>query len=571
MKTLELRRILWYTLCMLTKPMTESELNSIPREMVIKMYLRLADSFELLSKQLDTFQAQNESLSSSLKLMQEQVSVLTQQRFGRKTEKSDSLLSGQMSISEFLPESMQDVFNEIEATAEEGVKEPDLETITYKRKKRKGKRDEDLSELEVVVDPVIELSEEELKERFPYGYTRLADEVYRELEYVPAKFTVHEKHIAVYAGKNNTGIIKANRPARLLKNSLLTCSLAASIIDSKYVNHLPLNRISDDLKRKDVVISRQVMAGWMIKIAERYLAVMYRQMRKKLLESKLIHADETPFNVIRNGKTAGSKDYMWVYHTGPNYGSPHIYIYDYKDGKRSAEALKQFLDGYEGVLVTDGYEVYHTASRERPDKLIVAGCWAHLNRRFVDVIKAMGEASKGTIAEEGNRRIKAIYHVDNMYKDKTEEERLENRQTSVKPLVDGFFEWVKKTISRPELDAKSKTGKALSYAIKQEEYLRRFLEDGIIPLDNNDAERSIKSFCVGKHSWHVVGTQKGAGASAMLYSIAETAKANNLRTFEYFEYVLKQILIHQEDDPNDYVSDILPWSEKLPESCRKIK
>lgn len=557
---------------MIRKTMTEEELNNIPEETVIKMYLQLAESFNLLSKQLDTVSSQNDTLNRNLKILEEQIAILTQQKFGRKTEKTSNITNDQISIFDIFPDDMKYVFNEAEATVSEGTQEPDIETITYKRRKRKGKRDEDLSELDVVVDPTIELTEDELKERFPYGYTRLADEIHRELEYTPAKFTVHEKHIAVYAGKKDTGIIKADRPERLLKNSILTPSLAAGIMDAKYINHQPLNRLSEDFRRKDVVISRQVLAGWMIKISERYLNVVYQHMHRKILESRLIHADETPFKVIRNDRSAASKDYMWVYHTAPTYGSPQIYVYDYNEGKRNTDVLKQFLDGYKGILMTDGYEVYHTASRERPDELIVAGCWAHLKRKFAEIIKSMGEkAARGSVAEEGNKRIAAIYHVDNMYKDKSEKERLKNRQDSVKPLVDAFFEWAKRTESKSATDGRSKTAQALSYAIHQEEFLRRFLNDAIIPLDNNDAERSIRKFCVGKHSWNVIGTKKGAKASAILYSIAETARANNLKTFEYFQYLLEQILLHMDDDPKDYIQDILPWSESLPESCRKIK
>lgn len=134
-----------------------------------------------------------------------------------------------------------------------------METILYQRRKRTGKRSEDISQLEVVVDETITLPEDALNTLFPEGYRRLPDEVYHEVEYIPARLLVHEKHIAVYAGKNDTGIVKANRPERLLKNSLLTPSLAAGVIEAKYVNHIPLNRLSEDFRRKDFEISRQVL------------------------------------------------------------------------------------------------------------------------------------------------------------------------------------------------------------------------------------------------------------------------------------------------------------------------
>lgn len=248
---------------------------------------------------------------------------------------------------------------------------------------------------------------------------------------------------------------------------------------------------------------------------------------------------------------------MWVYHTYERYGSPPIFIYDYQP-TRKAENPRNFLEGYEGILVTDGYQVYHTLAKEHPDKLKVAGCWAHAKRRFAEIVKSIGpKASKGTIADKANRRIAAIYHVDNMYNESSLEERLENRKNSVKPLVDEYFAWLKALQGSPEIDQSSKTAKAINYSINQEPYLRLFLSDAIIPLDNNDAERSIRAFCIGKKNFRIIDSKQGAEASAMLYSIAETAKANGLKPYEYFRYILDQILLHLDDKPEDYVSDIV--------------
>ena len=229
---------------------------------------------------------------------------------------------------------------------------------------------------------------------------------------------------------------------------------------------------------------------------------------------------------------------------------------------------REFLKDYKGVLVTDGYQVYHKLAGERPDELRVAGCWAHCKRKFDDVLKALKTSNpKGAISAEAHKRIAAIYHVDNMCKTSTPEERLDNRQKSVKPLVDAFFSWLK-SIDFTLLDKSGALYGAIRYALNQEPYLRAFLDDPIIPLDNNDAERSIRKFCVGKHSWHIIGSRRGARASAILYSIAETSKANGLKPYEYFKYLLEQMLTHLDDKPADYIDDLLPWSEKIPEYCR---
>jgi hypothetical protein len=158
-----------------------------------------------------------------------------------------------------------------------------------------------------------------------------------------------------------------------------------------------------------------------------------------------------------------------------------------------------------------------------------------------------------------------------MCKGKSPKEILENRQQSVRPLVDSYFAWLKNISETSGLDKAGKTYKAVSYSLNQEPYLRQLLNNAIIPMDNNDAERSIRAFCVGKHSWHIIDSRNGADASAMLYSIAETAKANALKPYEYFKYVLEEILLHQDEPTESYVDKLVPWSEELPDKCRKTK
>ena len=555
---------LWYNGGMKSKAFTEEQLNSLSKEMLVKMYLQ---QYEMLSRISD----QNEKLLKQTETLEEKIAVLTQQLFGRKTEKA-SEMKGQL---QFDYDNMA-VLNEAEAVlSQEGeAKEPEYEEVVIRRRKTKGKRDEDLSGLPTVID-IHDVPEETLKETFPHGWHELPDEIYRDLEYKPAEFLVHEHHVKVYAGRPDEGILKGDRPPRLLKNSLLSVDLASALFNGKYVNAMPMNRMSDEFRRAGVNLSRQVMSGWMIKISERYLGNVYRWMKKKLLESKLIHCDETPFKVIHPPDKAGksgknTKSYMWVYHTCERYGSPPIFLYDYKPG-RSSEDLRAFLSGYKGILVTDGYEVYHKVARENPDELRVAGCWCHCKRRFAELVKALDEKKSSMMtASEAVKRISAIYHVENMTKGKTPEEVMANRTQSVKPLVDAYFAWINNLLEQP-LDKGGKLYAAINYSHNQEQFLREFLNDPMIPLDNNDAERSIRAFCVGKHNWHVIDNPKGAEASGLLYSIAETAKANGLRPYRYFKYLLEQILLHQDDPPETYITDLLPWSDRLPEDCRQKK
>ena len=552
---------------------TEEKLNKLPKETIIMLLLSQSENFRVLSEQSAVIQKQNEQLLKQVEDLREQLAILTQQRFGRRSEKNLPM-NGQLSFDLDNP----NVLNEAEILTENGFcEEPSIEETAPRRTPRpKGKRAVDLSGIKTTVDSHY-LDESFLNETFPKGWHQLEDEVYKELKRIPASYEVVEHHIGVYAGNgNDSRIIRGESPKRLLDHSILTPSLAASVFTAKYVNAVPLNRISEGYGYDGINISRQVMAGWMIKLHQYYLEPVHQMMKSELFRSHLIHCDETPFKMTgeKDAKDPQSKDYMWVYHS-PGQGNTHpVYLYEYDNGSRAGSVIGDYLKGYTGVLVTDGYQTYHTLQKERADTIKVAGCWVHVRRKFADIIKAVKKGSALTagqkVADEAIRRIAAIYHTDNMCKGTSPKEILDNRQQSVKPLVDAYFAWVKGLIANPGLDQSSALKTALNYSLNQEPYLRTFLEDPEIPLDNNDAERSIKKFCVGKHSWHIIDSKNGAKASAMMYSIAETAKANGLNPFEYFQYLMDQLKEYPRNNvPEDKLAELMPWSETLPDCCKQ--
>lgn len=248
------------------------------------------------------------------------------------------------------------------------------------------------------------------------------------------------------------------------------------------------------------------------------------------------------------------------------YLDKQIVLYEYQP-TRNANHPRSFLKEFRGVCITDGYQVYHTIAEERED-LKIAGCWAHVRRRFDEAVKALPKASqKMSLAYLALKQIQAIYREDNKLKELGSEERLKHRQLTVKPLVDAYFAWAKQNLL--SVMPKSKTANGFTYSLNQEKYLRVFLEDGDVPLDNNAAEQAIRPFCVCKKNWVMIDTIAGAEASAIIYSIAETAKANNLKPYDYFEYLLTEIPKHMEDHDTSFCEDLLPWSDKLPEKCRK--
>ena len=258
---------------------------------------------------------------------------------------------------------------------------------------------------------------------------------------------------------------------------------------------------------------------------------------------------------------------MWVYRTGEKEKKAVI-LYEYQK-TRKADHPERFLKDYKGVCVTDGYQVYHKLGEEK-EGLTIAGCWAHARRRYDEAVKALPSKSrKSSIAWQALEQIQMIYHVDNALKELKPEERKKRRQSSVKPLVEAYFAWVKEKKADGRVSEKSKTGRGLSYSINQKKYLKVFLEDGNVPMDNNAAERAIKNFCIGRKNWLIIDTIRGAQSSAIIYSIAETAKANNLKPYEYFEYLLEEIPQHMEDIDLSFCEELLPWSTNLPEKCRK--
>jgi Transposase IS66 family. len=257
---------------------------------------------------------------------------------------------------------------------------------------------------------------------------------------------------------------------------------------------------------------------------------------------------------------------MWVYRTGKMNSDKQIVVYEYQSS-RNASHPREFLKEFNGICVTDGYQVYHTIEKER-ENLRIAGCWAHARRRFDEAVKALPKGSqKNALAYLALKQLQAIYREENKLKDMTSEERLKHRQLIVKPLVDAYFTWVKQNLDT--VPSKGKTANGVTYSINQEKYLRTFLEDGEVPMDNNSAEQSIRGFCVGKKNWVMIDTIAGANSSAMIYSIAETAKANNLKPYNYFEYLLTEIPKHMDDHDMSFCKDLLPWLDKLPADCRK--
>lgn len=533
---------------------TEEQLNTVDKSFLIHLLLQQQEQLEALTKELH---ASNEKMQ----LLMEQVILGRKNRFGRSSEKMED--TDQICFREV--DGTIVFFNEAEAVCDLSAAEPEeLELKAPKQPKQKGKKEADLSGLPVRrIDHY--LSETELEAEFGVnGWKQLPDAISRKYHFVPAKAEVEEHHIGVYASKADEHMVKADHPKALLHGSLVSPSLAAAIINGKYVNAVPLYRLEQEFQRYGLQITRQNMANWCIRLAEEYLSVLYDYLHKELYSYHVIQADETPVLVNHDGRKAGSKSWMWVYRSGHLYQKQQIVLYEYQQ-TRNASHPREFLKGYDGICVTDGYQVYHTLEKELAE-LTIAGCWVHCRRRFDEALKLINKSrQKESEAFLLMKQIQAIYREEGKLNDLSSDERLKQRQVVIKPLVDAFFAYLK-TI---KVSRKDKFGDAVGYALNQEKYLRVFLTDGDVPIDNNASERAIRGFCIGKKNWQMIDTINGARTSAMIYSIVETAKANNLKPFDYVQHLLEEIPQHMDDRDCSFLEELLPWSEKLPAKIRK--
>ena len=535
---------------------TEEQLNSFDKSLLVQLLVAQQEQNETLAKELH-------DLNEKMQLLMEQVILSNKKRFGTSSEKME--MENQICFME--KDGNIVFFNEAEAVCDFEAEEPEeIECKPEAKKKRSGKKEEDISGLPVTIISHYMTEKELIAEFGENGWKQLPDMIAKRYRFIPAKVEVDEHHIGVYAGKADGRMIKAAHPKALLHGSLVSPSIAAAIMNGKYVNAVPLYRLEQEFIRYGLTIPRKNMANWMIRLGEEYLAVLYDHLHRKLYDYHVIQADETPVLVNRDGRPAGSKSWMWVYRSGHMYADKQIVLYDYHETRNSSHP-REFLKDYTGICVTDGYQVYHSIEKMQED-LRIAGCWVHARRKFNDALEVIPkEQHKKSDAYLAMSQIQAIYREEGKLKDLSSEERLVQRQLVIRPLVDALFAYLKQ--KEPTVPKSGQLHKAYTYILNQEKYLRVFLEDGEVPLDNNASERAIRGFCIGRKNWQMIDTINGAKASAIIYSIAETAKANHLKPYDYFEYLLEEIPKHMDDTDQSFLEDLLPWSDKLPERIRK--
>lgn len=494
-------------------------------------------------------EAQVVALQARVHWFEEQIRLAQHRRFASSSERSDTV---QLSL-----------FNEAEAITEGSADDGPEETITYPRKKKtRGQRD--LALKNFPVDRIeYRLSAEEQSCAACAGpLHEMGQEIRRELKVIPAEVRVVEHVRYTYSCRHcerealTTPIVTAPMPHPAHPGSLASASLLADVLHQKFTLALPLYRQAQEWARLGVPLSRQTLANWVVFAAQTWLEPLYRELHRHLLQRDILQADETTVQVLHEeGRDAKTTSYMWLYRTGQE--QPAIVLYEYQP-TRGGQHPRTFLAGFQGYLNVDGYAGYHGL----PD-VVLAGCWAHARRYWDEALQALSKAARDgpSVAREGLQFCNRLFEVERTVQDATPDERLRARRARSAPIVEAFGRWLKKqqAVTLP----KSGVGRAITYCLNQWEPLQTFLQDGRIAIDNNRSERSIKPFVIGRKGFLFMNTPSGAKASAMTYSIIETAKENGLNPRAYLQYLFEELPNRDLKDPTTWEA-VLPWSDQLP-------
>jgi len=256
------------------------------------------------------------------------------------------------------------------------------------------------------------------------------------------------------------------------------------------------------------------------------------------------------------GKAAQSKSYMWLFRTSGE-AKHQIILYDYQPDRKHTHP-EEFLKGFSGYLHADGYEGYH----KLPENITVIGCWAHMRRKLVEAMKALPKDKQAdSNAAKGVEYCDKLFHLERQFALLTPEDRRRERERLSKPLMDEFYDWIGNLNALPKI----LLGRAVQYARTQRKYLERYLLDGRLEISNNRAERSIKPFVIGRKNWIFCNTPNGARASAVYYSLIETARENGLNPFEYLSWIFTQVPNLGKTGYVTTIEDFLPGSTKIPQ------
>ena len=534
----------------------------------------LSDELKTVIKDLvkAEFEKQLSAKDSLIAQQQEEIAYLNQQidwfrkkYFGSKSEKTIYIDPNQKKLFSSKAEDN----NLLDESPGQATEEKTTHVPAHDRKARRSRKEiyDKLPHEEEIID----LPESDRFDANGQPLVRVGKVLLRtEVRSVPAKhwcvdyYTIQYKTIDPQSG--TCQFVTPDVPAPLIEHSFASASTVSLIICNKYFAGLPLYRQEQIFKQQRFPLSRTVMANWVITVSELYLEKIYLRLCKLIVQQPVIHADETPIQVLHEpGRRAQQKSYMWVYATSKR-AKIQIRCFSYENS-RSGERANRFLKDFNGILISDGYGGYLKV------EVIRAGCWAHMRRKWVEAMPK-GVPSESSTAAIGLKYCTQLFEFERRIENLSDEERAIERQKihikgdnkpdeeqeppSAKEILQEYWKWID---SLGATTGKLKT--AVTYALNQKQYLETFLDHGDIEISNNQVENAIRPFVVGRKGWLFSDTPQGARASAVIYSLIETAKANNIKPAEWLEHVLLVSSDRFAHVPNYDVDDLLPWSDEM--------
>jgi len=496
-----------------------------------------------------------ESLKARIENLTELLILAQKARFGSSSEKARYVLSEGYE--------QDTLFNEAEVLAQEEEPEP----VTVEQHTRKPKRTkEELAKDLPVVEVIIDIPEDERVCDICEGELEVIGKelVRREVSVIPEQVYVTETYRLNYGCNDcleetdEANIIKPEVPEPVIKRGLASPSSAAHVMYQKFVNGMPLYRQSKHMENFGVKIARSTLARWIIHTSLHWLLPLWLALKSLLLESPVILADETVVQVLKEpGKTPQSESRMWVYCTGNVERPPPIVLFEYQPS-RAGEHPKAFLKiDHLFYLHTDGYAGYNGITNA-----VHCACFAHQRRKFEEAMPK--NAPKDNKARIGFEYCQKLFALEREFEKLSPERRLEKRIEKSKPVLDKFFEWVE-TVNPL---AGSKLAAAITYARNQKEPLSAILLDGRIELSTNRIENKIRPFACGRRAWLFADTVDGARASAVAYSIIETAQANGLNPYQYLLHLFTELPTVLTKNPDADLSRFFPWADEVQEKCK---
>ena len=513
----------------------------------------LKDMIKTLQATVDAANKREEALTQERDNLKEEVDLLRKKLFGTSSEKRVLDIPGQLNF-----------FNEAELEQDPALAQvEELEASSSEKtpKKRKARAtDAERFKGIPVEKEYLDLSEKE--KNCPVCGTALKqigeEFVRRELVFIPARLKVREYYSRNYecpqCSQHGIPVIKKGKDGRPHMLYGMACAgTVAWVMYQKFCNALPYFRQEKDWKQYGASITRKTMANWVIQNSEAFFLPMYEYFQRKLLEREFAMADETPLQVLHEpGRRAQTQSYMWLFRSGED-GLPPIILYKYSE-TRAGENAVDFLRGFKGYLMCDGYSGYNKV----PDAKRTA-CWAHIRRYLTDAIPKGKALDYTQPSVQGVMYINQLFHLEDIIKakhtsfDAIKKARLEKE----KPVVEGFLSW----LDQQAPVRGSRMDKAVTYIQNRRSYLTTYLEDGRCSFSNNLSENAIRPFTVGRKNWLFCDTPNGAQASALVYSMVEIAKANGVNVYHYLTYLLEKM-------PSNRMSDeelelLAPWNENV--------